>query len=101
MRRRTIILGAGALLAGANVALLAGRSGGGDAVSRDSIDWTASGLRAGGTAGVPADLPDPVFREQPQCVTTLAQTLGPCHTNDVPIRPDVTEGVNGLPTRIS
>ena len=102
MRRRTIILGGGALLAGASVALLSGRSGGGgDAVSRDSIDWTASGLQAGGTAGVPADLPDPVFREQPQCVTTLAQTLGPCHTNDVPIRRDVTEGVNGLPTRIS
>lgn len=100
MRRRTIILGGSAFLAGASVAFLS-RSGSGDAVSRDSFDWTASGLRAGGTAGIPADLPDPVFREQPQCITTLAQTLGPCHTNDVPVRRDVTEGVNGLPTRIS
>lgn len=100
MKRRTIILGGGALLAGAGNAFIAfGRSG--EPISRRSFDWSASDFRSGGTAAVPSDLPEPIFRAEPQCIVTSAQTLGPCHTSGVPLRGDVTEGVVGLPTRIS
>lgn len=100
MKRRTIILGGGALLAGAGTAFIAlGR--GGEPISRRSFEWKASDFRAGGTAAVPIDLPEPIFRSEPQCVVTSAQTLGPCRTSGVPVRKDVTEGVAGLPTRIS
>jgi protocatechuate 3,4-dioxygenase beta subunit len=100
MKRRTIILGGGALLAGAGTAFLAlGR--GGEPISRRSFDWRASDFRSGGTAAISGELPEPIFRAEPQCTATSAQTLGPCHTGDVPIRSDVTEGVAGLPTRIS
>ncbi|APG94924.1 protocatechuate 3,4-dioxygenase subunit beta (plasmid) [Sinorhizobium americanum] len=100
MKRRTIILGGGALVAGSGIAFMA-RSRGGEPISLQSFDWKASDFRAGGTAGINGVLPEPIFRAEPQCIATLAQTLGPCHTNDVPIRSDVTEGVTGLPTRIS
>lgn len=101
MKRRTIILGGGALLAGAGAVFVARGSGSGTPISRHSFDWKASDFRAGGTAGISGALPEPIFRAEPQCIATLAQTLGPCHTSDVPIRSDVTEGVTGLPTRIS
>ncbi|OAP36953.1 protocatechuate 3,4-dioxygenase [Sinorhizobium glycinis] len=100
MKRRTIILGGGALLAGAGAVFMA-RGSGGAPISLHSFDWKASDFRAGGTAGISGALPEPIFRAEPQCIATLAQTLGPCHTNDVPIRSDVTEGVAGLPTRVS
>nr|WP_026187227.1 intradiol ring-cleavage dioxygenase [Ensifer sp. BR816] len=102
MRRRTIILGGGALLAGAGALFVTrtGNSSGGAPISRRSFAWKASDFRSGGTAGIPTDLPEPIFRAEPQCIATLAQTLGPCHTSDVPIRSDVTDGVAGLPTRI-
>ncbi|PDT41518.1 intradiol ring-cleavage dioxygenase [Sinorhizobium americanum] len=100
MKRRTIILGGGAIVAGAGIAFMA-RSRAGEPISLQSFDWQASDFRAGGTAGINGALPEPIFRAEPQCIATLAQTLGPCHTNDVPIRSDVTEGVTGLPTRIS
>jgi protocatechuate 3,4-dioxygenase beta subunit len=74
-----------------------GRHASGEPVSTRSFDWTAADFRAGGTAGLAGDLPPPIFRSQPQCVATLARTLGPCHANDVPVRKDVTEGVAGLP----
>lgn len=46
-------------------------------------------------------LPVPKFRTEPQCIATRSKILGPCHTNNVPIRKDVTEGVTGLPMWIS
>jgi protocatechuate 3,4-dioxygenase beta subunit len=102
MKRRNIILG-GATLAGVTgIAWLSGsRPGSGEPISTRSFDWKASDFRAGGTAGVARDLPPPIFRAKPQCIATLARTLGPCHTNDVPVRQDVTEGVAGLPMRLS
>ncbi|AWM28920.1 MAG: intradiol ring-cleavage dioxygenase [Sinorhizobium fredii] len=102
MKRRTIILGGGALLAGAGVVFVARGTGrGGAPISRRTFDWKASDFRSDGTAGIPGPLPEPIFRAEPQCIATLAQTLGPCHTSNVPIRSDVTDGVTGLPTRIS
>lgn len=100
MKRRTIVLGGGALLAGTGVAFIA-RSRGGEAISRQTFDWKASDFRSGGTAGMSGELPEPIFRAEPQCIATSAQTLGPCHASDVPIRSDITQGVAGLPTRIS
>lgn len=100
MRRRTIILGGGALLAGSGIAFIA-RGRGGQPISRRGFDWKASDFRSGGTSGIPSELPEPIFRAEPQCIATSAQTLGPCHTSDAPIRKDVSDGVAGLPTRIS
>lgn len=102
MRRRTIVLGGGTLLGLAGVAWHAWAGGGaGKPVSTRSFDWKAADFRVGGTTGLPSELSPPIFRAKPQCVTTLARTLGPCHTNDVPVRTDVTEGVAGLPMRLS
>jgi len=54
--------------------------------------------RCGGTRAVDlAKLPEPVFRSRPNGIVTAAQTLGPCHVNDVPEREDVSEGKVGLP----
>lgn len=102
MKRRMIVLGGAALLGAGGTAFLSfGPHAAGEPVSTRSFDWTAADFRAGGTAGVPEALPPPIFRKQPQCVATRARTLGPCHTNDVPIRQDVSEGVAGLPVRVS
>ncbi|MEO9340430.1 protocatechuate 3,4-dioxygenase [Mesorhizobium sp. SB112] len=103
VKRRTMVIAGGALLAAAAVAsvpLLRTR-GPGEAVSRRAYDWSVSGLRSGGTSGIPAELPAPAFRADPQCIVTANKTIGPCHTNDVPIRLDVTEGATGLPMRVS
>lgn len=102
MRRRTIVLGGGALLGVAGAAWYAsGSRGWAQPVSTRSFDWKATDFRAGGTAGLAPELPSPVFRARPQCVATLAKMLGPCHTKHVPVREDVTEGVAGLPMRLS
>jgi protocatechuate 3,4-dioxygenase beta subunit len=102
IKRRTIVLGGIALLAGSAATWLMRPSpGAGEPISLRRYDWNAADFRIGGTGGVPADLPPPLFRAKPQCVTTRAKILGPCHTNDVAIRSDVTDGVRGLPTRVS
>jgi len=100
MKRRMIVLGGAALIGAGGAGFLPfGRHASGEPVSTRSFDWTAADFRAGGTAGLPAELPPPIFRASPQCVATLAKTAGPCHTNDVAVRKDVTEGVAGLPVR--
>lgn len=102
MRRRTIVLGGGAFLGVAGTAWYAsGSRGWAQPVSTRSFDWKATDFRAGGTADLAPELPPPIFRATPQCVATLAKTLGPCHTKHVPVRNDVTEGVAGLPMRLS
>jgi protocatechuate 3,4-dioxygenase beta subunit len=102
MKRRNIVLGGATLGGAAGIAWLSGaRPGSGEPISTRSFDWTAADFRAGGTAGVAQGLPPPIFRDRPQCIATLARTQGPCHTNDVPVRRDMTEGVAGLPMRLS
>lgn len=102
MRRRTIVLGGGALLGIAGAAWHASGSRAlAHLVSTRSFDWKATDFRAGGTAGLAPDLPPPIFRARPQCVATLAKTAGPCHAKNVPVREDVTEGVAGVPARLS
>lgn len=101
MKRRTLIHTAALLGAVASVGLPVSRRAQAASPSKGPQSWSIAELRAGGTTGLPARLPPPTFRQLPQCVVTAAKTLGPCHTNDVPIREDVTEGVTGLPTRVS
>jgi protocatechuate 3,4-dioxygenase beta subunit len=100
MKRRTLILG-GLAVAGsaAGVALWPGRHA---AIAARSFDWKGSDFLSGGTRAVSTGkLPPPVFRERPNCSTTVAQTLGPCHVNGVPVRSDITEGRTGLPMRVA
>lgn len=102
VQRRSVVIGGGAILVAAAAAVpLLRRSGPGEAISNRTYDWQVAELRSGGTTGIPANLPAPSFRPEPQCVVSAAKTLGPCHTNNVPIRTDVTEGVTGLPMRVS
>ena len=70
-------------------------------MSLRTYDWQMADFKAGGTTGVPQNLPEPLFRAKPQCTATLDKMLGPCHTNNVPVRSEITEGVAGLPTRVS
>jgi protocatechuate 3,4-dioxygenase beta subunit len=101
MKRRTLILGGLALAGGAaGATMLWPRRHA--AIAAASFDWKGSDFLSGGTRGLPAgSLPLPVFRERPNCTVTMAQTLGPCHVNGVPVRADVTEGQPGLPMRVA
>lgn len=102
MKRRTVLTKGSALLAAAAIGPGPFTHPAAAQASADgAYDWPVSGLRSGGTVGVPVSLPAPTFRATPQCVVTPAKMLGPCHTNDVPVRYDVSEGVVGLPMRIS
>lgn len=101
MKRRTLILG-GLMVAGgaAGATILWPQRHA--AIAAGSFDWKGSDFLAGGTRAISAGaLPPPVFRERPNCTATLAQTLGPCHVNGVPVRSDVTEGKPGLPMRVA
>lgn len=114
MKRRTLFLGAaaaGAATVGyallppsskmllANYAILPGRIP--ILVERD-YGWTGGDFASGGTKGVDASaLPAPVFRQRPNCVTTLANIVGPCDAANAPMRVDVSEGRPGLPMRLS
>ena len=70
-------------------------------VERD-FGWKGSDFAAGGTRNVEvARLPPPIFRDAPNCVTTLDNIVGPCDAGNVPIRTDLSEGRTGLPTRLS
>ena len=101
MKRRTIILGGAAIAATslAGVSLWPHRQ---RAIAAHRFDWKGSDFLSGGTRAVDlATLPEPVFRSHPNCIVTAAQTLGPCHVNDVPERQDVSEGKVGLPMRMA
>lgn len=100
MKRRTLIVGGIALGgAAAGIGLWPKRH---VAIAARHFDWQGSDFLSGGTGTLSPDrLAPPVFRERPNCSATLAQTLGPCHVNSVPVRTDVTEGTAGLPMRIA
>jgi len=101
LKRRVFLSGLGFLLCGGAGAWFFARRGPGEPISLRSYDWSGDQFRAGGTKTVAlTQLPAPEFPPHPQCITTAAKTIGPCHTDSVPIRQDVTEGVAGLPTRI-
>ncbi len=101
MKRRTVIRAGALLAAAASTSLPLSRQANAASPPKGRYNGSIAQLRAGGTAGLPAQLPAPTFRDAPQCVVTPAKMLGPCHTNNVPIRQDVTEGVTGLPMRVS
>jgi protocatechuate 3,4-dioxygenase beta subunit len=100
MERRTLILGGSAfVLAGLGAANLLGESAVPVAAAR-SFDWKGTDFLSGGTARIPASLPEPLFRSVPNCTVTCAQTRGPCFAQ-APARTDISEGKPGLPTRLS
>jgi protocatechuate 3,4-dioxygenase beta subunit len=101
MQRRTLMASGGALLVTAAAgAFPLVRPAAAQSATASAYDWPISSLRSGGTAGLSAALPAPTFRAAPQCAVTLNKVLGPCHTNNVPVRYDVTEGVTGLPMQV-
>lgn len=100
MQRRTLVIG-GALTAGAAIGGIGLAPARGQAIAARSFDWKGADFLSGGTSGVPNDLPEPVFRAEPNCVTTGCKTLGPCHMDGPAERYDISEGFAGLPTRLS
>ncbi|MBY3142100.1 dioxygenase family protein [Rhizobium laguerreae] len=101
MKRRTLVLGGAAIVASsvAAVAIWPRRH---VVVAARTFDWKGTDFVSGGTKSVTLEkLPEPLFRTSPNCVVTVAQTLGPCHVNNVPARQDVSEGKAGLPLRLA
>lgn len=97
MVTRRVLIAGGAVAALGAVGAAAVLRRGGEPISNRTYDWPASTLKTGGTAGLPVEAPAATFSTQPQCVLIPDKTLGPCHTNDVPVRQEITEGVAGLP----
>ncbi|MDF0697183.1 protocatechuate 3,4-dioxygenase [Rhizobium sp. MC63] len=101
MKRRTLMLG-GATIVASLVAAAAFWPRRQIVVAARTFDWKGTDFLSGGTRSVALEkLPAPLFRTRPNCVATNAQTLGPCHVNDIPARQDVTEGKAGLPLRLA
>jgi protocatechuate 3,4-dioxygenase beta subunit len=100
MKRRMIVLGGTAAVgaAAAGSFFLPAR---GQVVAGRGFDWKGSDFISGGTKSAPSSLPAPVFRAQPNCITTGCKTLGPCHLDGVGRRADISEGFPGLPVRVS
>ncbi|MBB2831663.1 UNVERIFIED_ORG: protocatechuate 3,4-dioxygenase beta subunit [Rhizobium esperanzae] len=101
MKRRTIVFGGAAIVASsvAAVAIWPRRQ---IVMAARTFDWKGTDFLSGGTRSVALEkLPAPRFRTRPNCVATVAQTLGPCHVDDIPARQDVTEGKAGLPLRLA
>lgn len=101
MRRRTLIIGGGATVASVASSGFLSFPRAAVGISLRDYTWRGSDFLAGGTRSIPAGLPAPIFRAEPNCVTTCAKILGPCHVEDIPIRSDMSGGATGLPTRIS
>tara|TARA_B100001989_G_scaffold238986_1_gene202849 strand:- start:82 stop:900 length:819 start_codon:yes stop_codon:yes gene_type:complete len=101
--RREVLAG---LLAGATVASTVGLGAcvGGDSDATDSpstqtdTDWTPGGWATGGTAAL-ASTYDVDFSDE-TCAQTCELTLGPCYAETLE-RQDISESVDGLPTRMS
>ncbi|KPH07782.1 protocatechuate 3,4-dioxygenase [Rhizobium acidisoli] len=101
MQRRTLVLG-GAAIAASTVAAAAIWPRRHITVAARTFDWKGTDFLSGGTKSVAWEkLPAPLFRSRPNCIVTSAQTLGPCHVNNIPARQDVSEGKAGLPLRLA
>ena len=71
-------------------------SGAGEAVDTTGIPWSS-----GGTQAMRGDYPDPFGTDAGvACVLTKAMTLGPCYA-DTLAREDISEGMPGVPMRLS
>ncbi|OHV25006.1 protocatechuate 3,4-dioxygenase [Rhizobium sp. RMa-01] len=101
MQRRTLVLG-GATIVASTVAAAAIWPRRHITVAARTFDWKGTDFLSGGTKSVTLEkLPAPLFRSRPNCIVTSAQTLGPCHVNNIPARQDVSEGKAGLPLRLA
>jgi protocatechuate 3,4-dioxygenase beta subunit len=88
------------MTAGASAAGSAGASGGGTmmpVVAGPDVAWAT-----GGTKAMMFDHPDPFADAMgASCMVYPAQTLGPCYAREPMLRKDISDGMDGLPTRIS
>jgi protocatechuate 3,4-dioxygenase beta subunit len=76
----------------------AGAAGSGGAVAGPDVPWAS-----GGTMSMAGDYPDP-FEIGPAgaaCTLYPSQTLGPCYANSPAMREDISDGMTGLPVRLS
>lgn len=68
-----------------------------DAVAGADVKWAT-----GGTKAMMADYPDPFGDDMSNaCMVYPAQTLGPCYARGPMMREDISDGQDGLPTRLS
>lgn len=89
---------AGAGGAGAQAGAQAGASGAAtNDVAGPGVMWAT-----GGTAMLAASYPDPfAMGAGTMCRLYPSQTLGPCYAEDPMMREDISDGLDGLPTRVS
>jgi protocatechuate 3,4-dioxygenase beta subunit len=75
----------------------AGAGGAASTVAGPGVMWAT-----GGTAMMAADYPDPFeMGAGTSCRLYPAQTLGPCYADQPMMRQDISDGLDGLPTRVS
>jgi protocatechuate 3,4-dioxygenase beta subunit len=76
----------------------AGAQAGSGAVAGPGVPWAS-----GGTKTMQGGYPDPFTSGSTgaACVVYPAQTLGPCYAQMPATRPDISDGIGGLPVRLS
>jgi protocatechuate 3,4-dioxygenase beta subunit len=81
---------------------LAQAGAGGSAASTNGVAGPGVMWATGGTAMMAASYPDP-FEAGPGAMCRLypAQTLGPCYAEEPMMRQDISDKLDGLPTRVS
>jgi protocatechuate 3,4-dioxygenase beta subunit len=90
---------AGAPAAGASAAGTGGAlaQAGAGAIAGPGVMWAT-----GGTAMMAASYPDPFeMATGSMCRLYPSQTLGPCYADEPMMREDISDGLDGLPTRVS
>lgn len=101
MRRRLLLFGGAAAASGLGAPSIFARMSARDMPSA-AARWTGSEFAAGGTKAIDLEaLPAPLFRQRPNCIATLANIVGPCDAEGVPVRTDISENRPGLPMRVS
>lgn len=98
--RRTFLSASLLGLSGAALMSACGSAGGDDDDS--SATGSADAWATGGTSAMvdKDSYPDPFSAGVPSCAVLATTTLGPCTTDDVLTREDVSEGYPGLPVRL-
>jgi len=87
--------------AGAGGDSAGGDSAGGDSAGGASAEATGIQWASGGTKAMKGNYPDPFSSDAgTACVLTKAMILGPCYATTVE-REDISEGVSGVPMRLS
>lgn len=88
--------GSGGMQASNNPQKDAGTDAGGNDVAGPGTPWAT-----GGTKTITGNYPDPFMDPGAACAVYPAQTIGPCYAMGPMMREDISDGLDGLPIRLS